>query len=196
MILTCFSSPGNTFFGLKYTLSMAVMKGMAIQKDRGFIGIEAGIALAVLIALGLAAIGGYKAYHASMSAEHEASSTVSGSAVASPAHPAPVEGPGEAATTSPRIVTNADNGKAVHLHVGDTFILKLGDSLKWSGVTITDNGVVTAVPTFAVIPGAEGTYEARAKGTATISATGAPVCKADEACPLFLALFTATVVVD
>jgi hypothetical protein len=189
---------------MKYTVCMTVMTGMTTRKYRGFIGIEAGIALAVLIALGLAALGGYKAYHESMTGHEAASSTpaatttMAGGASASPAHPQPpLTGAGEVtATTSPFIVTSADSGKTIRLHKGDTFILKLGGSLDWGDVKITDNGVVTAVPTFAAIPGAQGMYEARAKGSATITATGAPICKANEACPQFIALFTATIVVD
>lgn len=171
---------------------------------RGFIGLEMGIAIAILIALGAAAVGGYHAYHTRMagslatSTPPAATTTAGGGAVASPSHPGlPVTGTGEVtATTSPLIVTSADSGKTIRLHKGDTFILKLGGSLNWSDVKITDNGVVTAVPTFAAIPGAQGMYEARTAGTAAISATGAPICKANEACPQFIALFSATIVVD
>ena len=158
-----------------------------MKTSRGFIGIELGIAIAILAVLAIAAGGSYVAYHDRMTAADNATTT-----------------PQVAATTttdtgtngSVRTITEADSDTTVRLHVGDTFILKLGGDKNWSSVAVDNANVITSVETFAPIPGAQGMYEAKAKGTATITAVGTAICDPGVACPQFALLYKVTIVVE
>ncbi len=72
-------------------------------------------------------------------------------------------------------ITLQDNGKTITLHVGQTVLLKLGEDYQWD-IQITDPSVISRVKNIAVIRGAQGIYEALKSGTATLTATGDPVC--------------------
>ena len=102
-------------------------------------------------------------------------------------------------------ITHADNGRTIPLAVGDRVLLDLGDSLNWDVridnpdvlAPLLDNPAVPA-PSIGVappVPAAQGLYEARADGTATLTATGSPICLPDQACPQLLMLFKVTFVV-
>ena len=103
-------------------------------------------------------------------------------------------------------ITQADNGRVIALTVGDRVLLDLGGSLTWD-VRIDNPAVLVplpynspAVPASPIgvappIPSAQGLFEARADGTATLTATGSPMCLPDQACPQFLQLFKVTFVV-
>ena len=93
-------------------------------------------------------------------------------------------------------VTLADNGKTIHMAVGQSFLLKLGEDYDWS-ITVSDQNVINRVKNIAVIRGAQGVYDALARGTSTLSATGDPLCRtATPACASPSILFSITVIVN
>ena len=77
---------------------------------------------------------------------------------------------------SERIVTLADDGTTVTLRVGERFLLMLGEEYEWM-VTSSDEAVVGRVLNILVVRGAQGVYEARKAGRATLSAVGDPPCR-------------------
>lgn len=90
-------------------------------------------------------------------------------------------------------ITNADNNSTVHMAKGSTFVVQIGNGLKWSGITFDPASSITQL---AGISGAEqGTFKAVVPGTVTLKATGAPICKAGQPCPMFLAVFSTTLVI-
>jgi len=91
-------------------------------------------------------------------------------------------------------VTSTDNGRTIHLAVGERFLLELGSGLDWA-VTGIDPTIVARVTGVTVIRGAQGLYEAQANGTATLTATGSPICPATGACPMYRLAFRLTIVV-
>lgn len=72
-------------------------------------------------------------------------------------------------------VTLLDSGKTITLHVGDSFLLYLGDTYQWT-VDIADQSIISRVPNIMVIRGAQGIYTAHKVGTTTLTATGNPQC--------------------
>lgn len=73
-------------------------------------------------------------------------------------------------------VTLADDRSTVTLTVGERFLLNLGAEFDWT-VLIADPAILVRVPNISVILGAQGLYEARAKGRTTLSAVGDPPCR-------------------
>jgi len=78
-------------------------------------------------------------------------------------------------TGDQNIVTLEDNGKVLHLGVGENFLLKLGNEYTWD-ISISDPSVIERVKNVMVILGAQGIYDAVKQGTTVLSATGDPVC--------------------
>jgi hypothetical protein len=74
------------------------------------------------------------------------------------------------------IVGIQDQGRTVVMHVGDRFLLQLGEVFDWT-VTSSDDTVVGRVPNVTVIRGAQGLYEGRKIGEATLNAIGDPLCR-------------------
>lgn len=74
------------------------------------------------------------------------------------------------------VVTLDDRGKTISMAVGESFLLKLGEQYTWE-VTVSDEAVLSRVKNIAVIRGAQGVYQANQPGTATLSASGDPVCR-------------------
>ncbi len=112
--------------------------------------------------------------------------------------------PGPAATSEAtipagggQVVTLADQGKTIHLKVGESFLLKLGsDTYNWQ-VNISDQNVVSLVKGVMVIRGAQGLFEGRQPGTATLTATGDPQCRqSTPPCMLPSIMFQVNIVVD
>jgi hypothetical protein len=104
--------------------------------------------------------------------------------------------PGASATptvTAPaaesRTVTLDDDHQTLTLHVGERFLLKLGDTLTWQ-VTVSDESVVSRVPNVTVVKGAQGIYEAKKIGQATLNGAGSPICAPNTACPQLIRAFT------
>ncbi|KRT61332.1 MAG: hypothetical protein XU09_C0006G0255 [Thaumarchaeota archaeon CSP1-1] len=76
----------------------------------------------------------------------------------------------------PTTITQENNNQTIELNVGDTFLLKLGEEHIWN-VEIDNDDVVSRVKNIAVIRGAQGVYEAKMPGSATLSAVGDLPCR-------------------
>jgi hypothetical protein len=113
----------------------------------------------------------------------EGSGAGSGAASSSP----PVAGP--------LTITAADTGATFTLAPGERFTLALGTALNWSAPAFDPADVVERVPGADPAPGTQGVFAAAAPGETRLTATGAPICDPHEACPQFVELFTATIVV-
>ena len=107
--------------------------------------------------------------------------------------PAPVPTPAPAPQSY--TVTNDSMNTTLHLKVGDSFLVNLGDSVNW-GVTFNPANIVSLRKGVLVIRGAQGLYNAVAAGTTQLTATGSPVCDPGTACPMYARYFTMTIVVS
>jgi hypothetical protein len=128
-------------------------------------------------------------------------------AVAQPTTIAPSLPPGNGTTITPPAPTVAptgqelsvllsDDGKTVHLKVGQRFLLNLGADYDWTPI-VADQKVVSRVVGILVIRGAQGVYEAHAAGTTILTASGDPIClKSKPACAMPSRLFKVTLVVE
>ena len=111
--------------------------------------------------------------------------------------------PGGTAVPSPaptvatsRDVTLDDDGKVINLHVGDTFLLRLGEEFTWE-VVVDDQAIISRVPNILVVRGAQGVYAAHKAGTTVMRATGDPACRmATPPCAAPSRLFQVTLVVQ
>jgi glucose/arabinose dehydrogenase len=94
------------------------------------------------------------------------------------------------------IVGLEGQGRTVVMHVGDRFLLQLGEVFDWT-VTSSDDTVVGRVPNVMVIRGAQGLYEGRKEGEATLTAIGDPLCRTSTpACAVPSISFTLQVQVE
>ncbi len=92
-------------------------------------------------------------------------------------------------------VTLANNNQTINLKVGERFLLKLGENYNWT-INVSDEAVVSRVVNILVVRGAQGVYEARGVGQATIEAVGDPTCRQSvPACATPSVLFKLNVVV-
>jgi hypothetical protein len=91
-----------------------------------------------------------------------------------PSNPLPPTG--ETPSSDHSQVTLADNGASITLHVGQTFLLNLGDQYDWN-INVADQTVLSRVKNIAVIRGAQGVYQALKAGTTTLMAGGDPPCR-------------------
>jgi hypothetical protein len=82
----------------------------------------------------------------------------------------------ETIQNEPTIITQENNNQTIELNVGDTFLLKLGEEYMWN-IEIDNDDVVSRVKNIAVIRGAQGVYEAKMPGSATLSAVGDLPCR-------------------
>ena len=99
--------------------------------------------------------------------------------VAAPAATAVATRPTPAATTevpSARTVTQADDGQTSALHVGESFLLKLGSEYDWT-VTVGDQSILSRVVNVLVAKDAQGLYEANQAGQTELMAVGDPLCR-------------------
>ena len=85
-------------------------------------------------------------------------------------------------------MTLDDDRKTIVLHVGEHFLLKLGDTLNWK-VTIGDESILGRVPNVTVVQGAQGIYEAKKPGETYLYAAGSPICELQAPCPAFVRAF-------
>ncbi len=109
----------------------------------------------------------------------------------------PTPGPTVETLASPDTVTLDDDGATVTMHVGERFVLSLGDDIYDWNVEVTNDSVVGRVVNITVVRGAQGVYEARAAGEITLTATGDPQCRsATPACELPSRVFHIQVVVS
>jgi len=95
-----------------------------------------------------------------------------------------------APASTPLTVTQADNGSTIHLMQGERFTLAFGTGLTWHFMFEPD-GIITGSAT-----AAGGNFEAAASGTATLRASGAPICDPGKACPQFIVETVITFVVQ
>jgi hypothetical protein len=114
-----------------------------------------------------------------------------------PTKPAPVPtypiNPNPIASSSPIIVTTADNSSTITLHKGDRFTLELGEQ-NWT-VSIGDQSIIQNISNTTSTSGVQGIYQALAAGTTTLSATGRPICNPGMACPMYIIEFKVNIVV-
>lgn len=97
----------------------------------------------------------------------------------------------------PRELTQAEYRAAVIMSVGDTVALKLGEAPPEWEVTVTDGGVLGRVIGITVVRGAQGIWEAKAPGTATVRAVGWFPCQRHvPQCKIASPVWEATVVVQ
>lgn len=90
------------------------------------------------------------------------------------------------------ILTLDNQGQTLVLHVGGSFLLKLGDVYTWT-VTVADPSILSREPNVLVVKGAQGIYQAHKVGTTVLTADGDPVCRQSKpACgmPSILVQFT------
>ena len=100
-------------------------------------------------------------------------------------------------TSSPESITLQDNGRTFTYHVGDSFLLNLGDGVYDWTVSVDNPKVISLKIGVMVIKGAQGIYEALAPGTTALNASGDPKCrKSIPACGMRSILFEVTVVVE
>jgi hypothetical protein len=90
------------------------------------------------------------------------------------------------------VITIADNGKTLHLAVGQRFAMSLGAG---STVTVSDPNVVQRVPD-PLPTGVDAVFQAVAPGSTTLSGAWKPACASGAVCPLYLIYFSVTVIVS
>lgn len=94
------------------------------------------------------------------------------------------------------IVTLENNGQTIHLPVGGSFLLNLGEPYNWD-VTVSDQSILARKVNILVIRGAQGVYEALKPGQVTLSAAGDPACRAlQPPCMMPSVTFEVTVIVQ
>ena len=96
---------------------------------------------------------------------------------------------------SPTITLN-DNHTTITLHVGQSFLLKLGETYTWQ-INKSDPGMLSRVINVMLVRGAQGLYEAHQPGQADLTAVGDPLCRsAKPACMMPSILFEISVKVE
>ncbi len=98
---------------------------------------------------------------------------------------------------TPSAVTLEDNGKTFNFHVGDAFLLNLGNEVYDWDVTIDNQNVIALKVGVTVIKGAQGLFDALSSGTAMLTAVGDPLCrKSAPPCGMPTILFKVTLIVQ
>ncbi len=94
-------------------------------------------------------------------------------------------------------VTKADNQKTITAHVGVHIQIALGEDINWQ--LESPDGVVLAreaKQNYLLVRGTQAIWLARSAGRSTIKASGGMNCPSGSACPMLLAVFSATVEVS
>ena len=91
-------------------------------------------------------------------------------------------------------ITTASNQHSVTAHVGDHIQIALGEDISWQ-LEPPDGTVLVqeANRSYLLVRGTQAIWLARSVGRSTIKATGGKNCPSGAACPLLLAVFSATV---
>ena len=91
-------------------------------------------------------------------------------------------------------ITTASNQHSVTAHVGDHIQIALGEDINWQ-LEPPDGTVLVqeANRSYLLVRGTQAIWLARSVGRSTIKATGGKNCPSGAACPLLLAVFSATV---
>jgi hypothetical protein len=111
-----------------------------------------------------------------------------GGAAGSGGPPSPTPPPGTL------MVTKAANQQTVTAHVGDHIQIALGDDINWQ--VEPPDGIVLAIEAnrnYLLVRGTQAIWLAQTAGRSTIKASGGMNCPSGAACPLLLAVFSATV---
>jgi hypothetical protein len=113
-----------------------------------------------------------------------------GSVAGSGEPPSPTPPPGTV------MVTKADNQRTVTAHVGDHIQIALGEDINWQ--LEPPDGVVLVHPiqNYMLVRGTQAIWVAQSAGRSTIKASGGMNCPSGSACPMLLAVFSATVEVS
>lgn len=114
--------------------------------------------------------------------------TACGSVAGSGGTPSPTPPPGSV------VVTRASNQQTVTAHVGDHIQVALGDEFNWQ-LDPPDGTILVREPfrNYMLVRGTQAIWLAQSAGRSTIKASGGVNCPSGAACPMLLALFTATV---
>ena len=106
-------------------------------------------------------------------------------------------GSSSASTLPANGVTLSENGGVFIMQAGESFVLNLGmDVYDWT-VEVDNQNVIQRELNIAVIRGAQGIYIARNSGTATLTASGNPLCQqSNPPCMMPSILFSITVIVQ
>ena len=88
----------------------------------------------------------------------------------------PGGGPDGGIGNNSNTITLDNNNQLITFHVGEAFLLKLGEGYDWSPV-IDDMTIISREMNVAVVRGAQGIYLAHKAGTTTLTATGDPQCR-------------------
>jgi len=113
-----------------------------------------------------------------------------GSVAGSGGPPSPTPPPGTV------MVTKADNQRTVTAHVGDHIQIALGEDINWQ--LEPPDGVVLVHPiqNYMLVRGTQAIWVAQSAGRSTINASGGMNCPSGSACPMLLAVFSATIEVS
>ena len=91
------------------------------------------------------------------------------------------------------VVTKADHQRTVTAHVGDHVQIALGDDINWQLEPPDGVVLVHPVQNYMLVRGTQAIWLARSAGRSTIKASGGMNCPSGSACPMLLAVFSATV---
>jgi hypothetical protein len=89
----------------------------------------------------------------------------------------------------PRTISNSDNAKTIKMVAGTCAKLVLDPDFAWR-TPVSNSKSVTVTDTESFAPDTIWTINAIKQGYATISASGGPICKPGQICPLFIVEFS------
>ena len=110
-----------------------------------------------------------------------------GGAAGSGGPPSPTPPPGTV------MVTKADNQRTVTAHIGDHIQIALGEDINWQLEPPDGIVLVHPVQNYMLVRGTQAIWLVNALGRSTIKASGGMNCPSGAACPMLLAVFSATV---
>jgi hypothetical protein len=116
--------------------------------------------------------------------------TACGSVAGSGGTPSPTPPPGSV------LVTKAANQQTVTAHVGDHIQIALGEDINWQLEPPDGVVLVQPVQNYMLVRGTQAIWLARSTGRSTIKASGGMNCPSGALCPMYLAVFNATVEVS
>ena len=91
------------------------------------------------------------------------------------------------------MVTKASNQQTVTAHVGDHIQIALGEDINWQLEPPDGVVLVHPVQNYMLVRGTQAIWLAASAGRSPIKASGGVNCPSGAACPLLLAVFSATV---
>ncbi len=98
-------------------------------------------------------------------------------------------------TTQPLVITLAADHRPLTAHIGQRFLLKMGDGYNWT-VTSTDQTIVSRTSNAQTVSSPQERYEADRPGVASLIARGDPLCRtARPPCPAPVRVISITIIV-